>query len=447
MIGIYRKWKSRDVIIKYEGRIQTYAKLRRTIAFRGKRNRLEEQDLIRLEGYSGPTPKEIYYFDPSDPNTNLLIADGCDWVHAEKDEAFRYIFENPIEEPRRMDLQIRMSPASSAPRLAASLTESPDLQNEANKPIDSILPIPNHTPNSVWDWVGMAHDHRHVLSGDESQSFRTLMLAFYARLHGNREYDPHQMATLSDEFLDRGMLNEADEVASAAVILTERLYGPTDAQSFLAAVDLAKVRTQQGRHHEAYRICEAAVKGLKNLRGDYDEDVLQSECRLCEILLELGQLDCAKTLCCDVLKRSIPDFNVTHEILVSFKVQLAKIYNARAEYLEARELLEHVVRDRNNRFGMSDEKTLRASVELVLSLRGLGDWEAVTKSSQLERQIKRREAIGIPREMWTLELVHSVGVQLYNLGAYFEAGKVFQDYFECLRGIIQLPAHPRLICA
>jgi hypothetical protein len=38
-------------------------------------------------------------------------------------------------------------------------------------------------------------------------------------------------------------------------------------------------------------------------------------------------------------------------------------------------------------------------------------------------------------------------VQLYNLGAYFEAGKVFQDYFECLRGIIQLPAHPRLICA
>jgi hypothetical protein len=45
MIGIYRKWKSRDVVIKYEGRIQTYAKLKRTIAFRGKKHRLDEQDL------------------------------------------------------------------------------------------------------------------------------------------------------------------------------------------------------------------------------------------------------------------------------------------------------------------------------------------------------------------------------------------------------------------
>jgi tetratricopeptide (TPR) repeat protein len=215
----------------------------------------------------------------------------------------------------------------------------------------------------------------------------------------------------------------------------------------LAAVNLAKVRTEQGRHHEAYRIGEAAAKGLKNLRGDYDEDVLQSECHLCETLLEPDQLDCAKTLCCDVLKRSIPDFNVTHEILLSFKFQLAKICNARAEYLEARELLEHVVREHDNNFGISDERTLRASVELVHSLRGLGDWEAVTRSSQLERQIKRREAIGIPREMWTLELVSSVGVQLYSLGAYFEAEKVFHGYFECLRGIIQLPGHPRLIFA
>jgi tetratricopeptide (TPR) repeat protein len=444
MIGIYRKWKSRDVVIKYEGRIQTYAKFRRTIAFRGKKHRLDEEDLIRLEGYSGPTPKEIYYFDPSDANTNLLEADGCDWDPAEKDEALHYIFGNPTEKPCQIDLQIRMSPASSSPRLAASLTGSPGHQNET---IDSILPTPDHVPNSVWEWVSMAYDHTQVLFGDESDSFRTLMLDLYAKLYGNREYDPYRMATLSDQFLDRDMLDEADKVASTAAILTERFHGPTHAQSLLAVVNLANVRTQQGRYLEAYRIGEAAVKGLKNARGHYDGDVLLSECRLCETLLELHQLDRAKTLCCDVLSRSIPDFNVTHEILESFRFQLAKICNARGEYLEAKELLEHVVRDRDNMFGMSDERTLRASVELVHSLRGLGDWEAVTRSSQLEREIKRREAIGIPRKMWTLELVQSVGVQLYDLGAYFEAEKVFHDYFECLRGIIQLPGHPRLIFA
>ena len=36
MIGIYGRWKDRDVIIKYEGRIQTFAKLKRTIAFKGR---------------------------------------------------------------------------------------------------------------------------------------------------------------------------------------------------------------------------------------------------------------------------------------------------------------------------------------------------------------------------------------------------------------------------
>ncbi|KAE9380872.1 TPR-like protein [Stipitochalara longipes BDJ] len=443
MIGIYRKWKSRDVVIKYEGKIQAYAKLKRTIAFRGKRNLLDEQDLIRLEGYTGPTPKEIYYFDPSDPNTNLLEADGCDWDPAEKDEALRYIAGSPTGVPYQMDLQIRMSPTSRASRLTAFPTDSPDHQNE---PIDSILPIPDHALNSILEGVDL-YDYTHVLSGDESHPFRTSILDLYANFSGDREYDLHRIATLSDQFLDRGMFDEAENIASTAVILTERLYGSSDARSLLAAVNLGNVRTQQGFFHEAYQIGETAVKGLKDARGDYDGDMLQSECRFCETLLELGQLDRAKTLCCDVLRRSVPDFNVTDEMLVSFKLQLAKICNARAEYLEAKELLEHIVRDRYNRFGMSDERTLRASIELVHSLRGLEDWEAITTSSQLEREIKRREAIGIPREMWTLELVHSLGVQQYNLGAYFEAEKVFRDYFECLRRIIRLPSHPRLICA
>lgn len=55
--------------------------------------------------------------------------------------------------------------------------------------------------------------------------------------------------------------------------------------------------------------------------------------------------------------------------------------------------------------------------------------------------------IGVPREIWTLELVQSVGLQLYSLGAYFEAEKVFRCHLDYLRGMIQFPRHHRLLWA
>ena len=138
---------------------------------------------------------------------------------------------------------------------------------------------------------------------------------------------------------------------------------------------------------------------------------------------------------------------MTHEAFDLFKCQLARICNARAEYSEAKEILEDIIRHRDYKLGIRDERTLRASVELVHSLRGLGDWDVVTRASQLEREIERRETIGVPRELWNLELVQSVGLQLYSLGAYFEAEKVFRGHLDCLRGMTQFPGHPRLICA
>jgi hypothetical protein len=142
MIGIYQRWKDRDVIIKYEGRIQTFAKLKRTIAFKGKNYHLDEDDLVRLEGYTGPTPKEIFYFDPNDPNTNLLEVDGCDWDAAEKDEAIRYAFGDQAEERCTIDLQIRIDTSSTSPPSTASATHSPDRQKGLEERILPVLIIP-----------------------------------------------------------------------------------------------------------------------------------------------------------------------------------------------------------------------------------------------------------------------------------------------------------------
>lgn len=113
------------------------------------------------------------------------------------------------------------------------------------------------------------------------------------------------MATLTSKFLDRGMFDEAVQFASTVVTLAQRFYGPNDAQSLLAVVNLANVHTQQGSFHHAFQLGEAAVSALKKARGDYDGDVLQSEYLLCETLLELDQLDRAKTLCSDVLRRKL----------------------------------------------------------------------------------------------------------------------------------------------
>ncbi|KAN0095067.1 TPR-like protein [Hyaloscypha variabilis] len=444
MIGIYRRWKDRNVIIKYEGRIQTFAKLKRTIAFKGKKYHLDEEHLVRLEGYTGPTPKEIFYFDPNDPNTNLLEADGCDWDPAEKDEALRYAFGDQAEECCTIDLQIRIDTSSTAPPSTASAIHSPDRQKELE---ERILPVLNNPPKSIWEWLSSAQDDTQILSGEESQSLRTMILDLYAKLYGNTEYDLHRMEALSQKFLDRGMLDAADKVASSSVALAKRLYGFDAAQTLIAVVDLTRVRTQQGKFQEAYNLGAAAVKVLKDTLGDFDRDVLLSECCLCEILLELDQMDRAKELCCDVLRRSLAGINVTHEAFDLFRCQLARICNARAEYSEAKEILEDIVRDRDYRLGIRDERTLRASVELVHSLCGLGDWDAVTRASQIEKEIEGRVTIGVPREIWNLELVQSVGLQLHSLGAYFEAEKVFRCHLDCLRGMIQFPGHPRLICA
>ena len=84
------------------------------------------------------------------------------------------------------------------------------------------------------------------------------------------------MEALSQKFLDRGMLDAADKVASSSVALAKRLYGFDAAQTLIAVVDLTRVRTHQGRFQEAYNLGAAAVKGLKDTLGDFDRDVLRS---------------------------------------------------------------------------------------------------------------------------------------------------------------------------
>jgi hypothetical protein len=165
-----------------------------------------------------------------------------------------------------------------------------------------------------------------------------VILDLYAKIYGNTEDHPHRMEALSQKLLDRGMLDAADKVASGSVALAKRLYGFNAAQTLIAVVDLTRVRTHQGRFQEAYNLGAAAVKRLKDTLGDFDGDVLRSECCLCEILLELDQMDRAQELCCDVLRRSLAGINLTHEALDLFKCQLARICNARAEYSEAKEI-------------------------------------------------------------------------------------------------------------
>jgi hypothetical protein len=95
------------------------------------------------------------------------------------------------------------------------------------------------------------------------------------------------------------------------------------------------------------------------------------------------------------------------------------------EWHEARELLENVTRAGQQEPGFATAKILQAYIELANVLQRLGlNTEALNIQCRFEKELRNS---GVAQSMWTLELIFSVGEQLYNLGYYVGVEQVFQE--------------------
>jgi tetratricopeptide (TPR) repeat protein len=343
---------------------------------------------------------EIFFYDPKHPTVDMLEldADLCDAGNIQHAVSF-------VPETRSTSITIHAF-------------QPPGRDESSHVPF---------TSRTIWEWVASSEDFIGMTSSLNRHPLRQRALQLYVKYSGDSWcYDADFMASLSDRLLEQNKVEDAAEIANFCVTLADSQYKPTDGPSLVAKSKLAPVLFRQGRYSEALQNSRDAVQGLRIECANYHSDLLEAECQLADILIELGESKQAESLCREIFTRS-DLLLASNDAILSCEFQLAKSYNALENFQEAREILEHVAAERQKELGSSAELTLRVKDELTRSLQGLGSPEAIALCADIERTIQLKELDGKPRGLWTVRLTHFVARHLHEFGDYFKAERCFSD--------------------
>lgn len=282
---------------------------------------------------------------------------------------------------------------------------------------------------SVWHWAVAAENFLDYTTDITTHPCERAM-TLYRKHFGNTLYDPFVMDELLEQLLEDDQLQEAEEIALLAVELSESWVGQDHVESWKAKGNLASVYHEQGRYPVACQLGEQTLQFFDRNGLDFDASALTFMSNLAQTLNMLQKWSEAKRLCYNVIEFSRREFGEgENTITLTAKLHLAKVCYALNEWHEAKEILEVVTTPRQQEHGFVTAKIVQAYIELAKVLQRLD-----LKSEALEIQ-GRLEAVltnsAEPRSMWTLELVFSVGEQLYNLGHYVGAEQVFRNLVQC----------------
>jgi tetratricopeptide (TPR) repeat protein len=397
----------------------------------------------------GDIPKEVYYFDPSDPDADLLALDGCPEQAGQQQSNTITMSSNHAvtsQDQSSWTTQELASNTSFRPFDDHS-TMSPNAY--ATPPSDLItIKEPNKVATaalkSTWQWVvagGSFLDY--TIDVDVHPCERAMNL--YRKHFGNTPYDPSEMDELFEQLLEDDRLQEAEEMALLAVELSDCWVGPDHVESWKAKGNLAHVYHEQGRYHIARPLGVDTAEFFKRNGTDFDSNALVFKTNLANTLLVLGEWSEAKRLCYEVIELSRRKFGDDDNITLTAKLHLAKACNELNEWHEARDILEKITRARQQDQGFATVKILQAYIELAKVLQRLGlNTEASNIQCRFEKELGNS---GVARSMWTLELVFSVGEQLYDLRHYAGAEQVFRELVQNMATRAKSRNHTKVIFA
>lgn len=300
----------------------------------------------------------------------------------------------------------------------------------------------------IWQLVVVAGNFPEYASeASDMYNHRARALNLYQKHLGNTPYDPSCMDTILPRILEDDQLQEAEELALLAVDLSESWLGPDHIESWKAKGNLAHVYYEQGRYHTAHQLGIGILDFFQHKGDEFDENAHIFKTNLSNTLLMLGRKAEAKDLCYDVVRSASLTYGKKHNITLTAKFHLARVYNSLCDYHKAREILNEVMftRKAQQKQGLLTAKTLRVYIELGETLRQLG---LVTESIAILGQVEKKlQGSRLIRSMWTLELLWSTGKLLYSLRHYEGAEKVFRNLAEYIPTRTKSTHHPHTVYA
>jgi Tfp pilus assembly protein PilF len=159
--------------------------------------------------------------------------------------------------------------------------------------------------------------------------------------------------------------------------------GPEDLETLNIQITLALIYSKEGNNQKARALLEQVSAIISQIKGPEDPMALDTYAYLTKIYYELGELNLALDTAISVLAARERALGLEHLDTVTSRHHLSQIYLGKEDYMNARPILEELVRNQTDLFGPQDPRTLMSRTDLANTYRLLGQ-KALAKKTYID---------------------------------------------------------------